>query len=161
MVGDGTNDAASLAQSDVGLAVVSATDIARHASDIMLLNHDLRTVLGLSLSVSCTHFPFGLISFFLSRYSAALDLSKQAFKTIRRNFLWAILYNIVSIPLASGVLTPLSEYLFIPPALAGISELFSSLPVVMFSLQLYDYLPPVLSSSSSSSSSLSRISISS
>jgi hypothetical protein len=72
-----------------------------------------------------------------------LQLSATTFKVIRLNFFWGFLYNVTAIPFASGALYTCCG-LHIPLAFAGISELFSSVPVVMFSLLLFKfkYEPP-------------------
>jgi heavy metal translocating P-type ATPase len=84
MVGDGTNDAAALARADVGFAVGTGSDIARKASDINFLSDSLR------------------------RLPEVLELSALTLKTIRQNFCFAFIYNIIGIPLAvAGVINPI------------------------------------------------------
>lgn len=84
MVGDGVNDAPSLASSDVGYSIASGTDVALEASDISLLNNSIGGV------------------------QRALEISRAAMKIIKENLFWAFFYNVVGIPFAIlGLLTPM------------------------------------------------------
>jgi len=84
MVGDGINDAAALATSNLGMAVVSGTDIAMKSADIILVRRDLAVV------------------------PAAIGLARRTLRTIRTNLVWAFAYNVAAIPLAAaGLLNPL------------------------------------------------------
>lgn len=71
----------------------------------------------------------------------AIDLSKKTFKRIKLNYMWAILYNALGIPLAAGILYPFG--VTIPPVVAGLAMAFSSVSVLVSSLLLKRYKKPV------------------
>eukprot|EP01088_Endostelium_zonatum_P002962 TRINITY_DN1389_c0_g1_i1.p2 TRINITY_DN1389_c0_g1~~TRINITY_DN1389_c0_g1_i1.p2 ORF type:complete len:612 (-),score=111.15 TRINITY_DN1389_c0_g1_i1:48-1883(-) len=121
MVGDGVNDSVALIQADVGVVVRRGTDITVEAAKVVLMQDSL----------------WGVVT--------ALDVSKETMKRIKVNFMWAFVYNVIGIPVASGMLYPIMGFV-VPPALAGLSELLSSLPVVLSSLMLRWYTPKFIPS---------------
>lgn len=110
MIGDGINDAPSLASADIGLSLNSGTDIAGDSADIILMQDDLSKIVML------------------------LKISEKTIKNIKQNLFWAFIYNIAMIPIAIGLLKPYGINL--SPMLASLTMTLSSLTVIFNSLRL-------------------------
>ena len=110
MIGDGINDAPSLANATIGVSLSSATDIASDSSSVLLLNDNLLRIIDL------------------------ITISKKTINIIKQNLFWAFFYNICMIPIAIGILKPFD--IVLNPMIASLAIMLSSITVILNTLRL-------------------------
>ena len=113
MIGDGINDSIALSKATIGVAIATGTDVAANSSDLVLAKHNLMDVVN------------------------AISLGKMTFRIIKENLFWALIYNVIGIPIAAGVLSSLG--ITLTPMIASICMSFSSLFVVTNALRIQGF----------------------
>lgn len=110
MCGDGINDSVSLVTADIGVAISNGTDIAIDSANVVLMNSNL------------------------DKLNDLINISNRTIKNIKQNLFWAFFYNILMIPIATGVFYKLD--ILLNPMIAAFSMTISSLTVVLNALRL-------------------------